>query len=203
MPHDVVKVKEEVLRYRGKPKVDSQGNQIMVMTERIRTREIDLLLAGYVFTQSSQPSSIQGALRRAAPRQVQWVPIVPTVLPSAQLTTLRARNSDARGLDHQHQTAITLDNDQNDAPALRLCSNRRCHRGSPSKATLSRSGRHRKRLDIPVIKTPGESTRRYRTHLRSSRPDRSAPRQSVVRAESRYSTCWPKFAATECASKAE
>src|SRR6266567_586687 len=56
----------------------------------------------------AEPSSTMHAHPHdlAAPGQIQWVPHVATVLPSAQLTTLRARNSDARGLDHENQTAI-------------------------------------------------------------------------------------------------
>jgi hypothetical protein len=57
----------------------------------------------------------------AAPREIERVPIEPTVLPPAQFTAPRTRHGQPGGFDNQDQTAVTFDNDQNDAPAFGLC----------------------------------------------------------------------------------
>src|SRR5579871_2868395 len=59
------------------------------------------------------------------------MPFVATVLTPTQFTTLRARDNGTRGFDYEHETAVALDDDQDDAPPLRLCPNRRDHRDSP------------------------------------------------------------------------
>jgi hypothetical protein len=48
------------------------------------------------------------------------VALVATMLPSTQLTALRTRDGQARGLDNEHQISVVLDDDQDDAPTLRL-----------------------------------------------------------------------------------
>jgi hypothetical protein len=55
------------------------------------------------------------------------MPFVATVLTTTQFTTLRARDRGACGLGHKRQAAVPLDDDQDDAPALRVCPNRRGH----------------------------------------------------------------------------
>ena len=57
--------------------------------------------------------------------------MVSCVLPSAQLTTLGAWDGQACRCDDQYQATVTLDYDQDDAPALCLCPNRSGHRDSP------------------------------------------------------------------------
>jgi hypothetical protein len=56
----------------------------------------------------------------ATPGQIERAPLIATVLPSAQLAALGARNGLARGFGNQHQTSITLDRDQDNAPVLTL-----------------------------------------------------------------------------------
>src|SRR3712207_4499486 len=73
--------------------------------------------------------------------------LVAAVLTSAQLTTSRTSNRWSRGFDEEDQTAVTPDNDQDDAPAIRLCPSRRRHRRPSSMATLARSAADRKSLD--------------------------------------------------------
>jgi hypothetical protein len=73
----------------------------------------------------------------ATPRQIEWTPLIVTVLPSTQLATLGARNGLARGFGNQHQTPIALDNDQDDAPVLTLPAQRPDHRHLPSMPTLA------------------------------------------------------------------
>jgi hypothetical protein len=66
-----------------------------------------------------------------APRQVEWVALVATVLSSTQLTAFRTRDGHPRGFDNEDQAAITLDDNQDDAPAFGLCPKRHGHRDSP------------------------------------------------------------------------
>ena len=54
----------------------------------------------------------------AAPRQIERMPLIPAVLPPTQLAALRTRHSSSSGLDDKDQTAIALNDDQDDAPAL-------------------------------------------------------------------------------------
>ena len=58
-----------------------------------------------------------------APGRIERAPVVPTVLPT-QFATLRARNSLTRRFDNQDQTAVALDDYQDDAPLLRLSGRR-------------------------------------------------------------------------------
>src|SRR5262249_47703464 len=64
----------------------------------------------------------------AAPGQVEWASKVPAVLAQTQLATLRARHRFARRFGNEDQTAIALDNDQDDAPVLTLPALRHDHR---------------------------------------------------------------------------
>ena len=66
-----------------------------------------------------------------APGQIERAPVVATVLPPTQFATLRARNSLTRRFDNQDQTAVALDDDQDDAPLVRLSAKRHGHRHLP------------------------------------------------------------------------
>jgi hypothetical protein len=56
----------------------------------------------------------------AAPWQIEWMPLVPTMLSPTQLTTIGTRDRRAGGIDDKDQIAVRLDDHQDDAPALRL-----------------------------------------------------------------------------------
>jgi hypothetical protein len=95
----------------------------------------------------------------AAPGQVERVSKVPAVLAPTQLATRRARHRFARRFGNEDQTAIALDNDQDDAPVLTLPAQRHDQSAPTSMPTLARSAADRKRPDICVIKIPGEPNR--------------------------------------------
>jgi hypothetical protein len=69
--------------------------------------------------------------RLAAPRQIERATLVTAVLPSAELTALRARNQRACWFDNQDQTPVALDDDQDDAPAFQYFPQQLGHRCSP------------------------------------------------------------------------
>src|SRR6266851_4964922 len=69
-----------------------------------------------------------------APGEIERVALVATVLPPTQLTALRTRHRHPRRFDDQNHTAVTFDDDQDDAPAFRLCPKRRGHRDSPQRS---------------------------------------------------------------------
>lgn len=48
MPHDVEEITEEVQRVRGKPKLGGDGKPVMVMTKRVRKREMNPTLAMFL-----------------------------------------------------------------------------------------------------------------------------------------------------------
>jgi hypothetical protein len=67
----------------------------------------------------------------ASPRKIEWVALIATELPSAQLTALRTRDGRARRLDDQNETGTGRDDDQDDAPALRAPSDTTIDTSSP------------------------------------------------------------------------
>src|SRR5712691_2213372 len=66
----------------------------------------------------------------AAPRLIERATLVASVQPSAQLTALGTRNAHARWFGNKNQTSVALDDDQDDAPAVRHCPKRLGHRRS-------------------------------------------------------------------------
>jgi hypothetical protein len=69
--------------------------------------------------------------RVAAPRKIKWAALVATVLPTAPFATLWTRSGLTRRFDHEDQTAVALDDDQDDAPTLPIFPERLGHRDSP------------------------------------------------------------------------
>jgi hypothetical protein len=67
----------------------------------------------------------------AAPGQIERPPKISAVLPSTQLAALRAWNGRACWFGDEHQTAITLDGNQDHAPVINYWPTRFGHRFSP------------------------------------------------------------------------
>jgi len=70
----------------------------------------------------------------AAPGEVEWTTLIPTVRPMTQRPAGWARHSCARRLGVKDKAAVALDDDQDDAPPFRLCPTCRVHRDSPRRS---------------------------------------------------------------------
>jgi hypothetical protein len=70
----------------------------------------DLPRAGWYVAEPA-PAVHAHPRRLATPGEIERVPIVVTVLPPTQFTTLRTRHGQPGGFDDQDQTAVTFDND--------------------------------------------------------------------------------------------